>query len=214
MTEKILFDLGVNRIIPGFTYLVEAVERIVQRGNENYILTKEIYPGVADKYRTSVKGVSEAIRRTIKSSKCSSLTASDIIAQAVSRVTKGSELILKGEWTKSEDDFILNNLNALPKDLAHEPILRGRSIIAIRHRIKYHQGPKKVEKILKSPLPVSGVTLGQILKIHGRKCEVVYIHPEGLFYQVIFANGIIETINRHEYGQTPYISWLSRKFWA
>lgn len=64
------------------------------------------------------------------------------------------------------------------------------------------------------------VVIGQVLLVNGRKCEVIYIHPEGLFYIVQFTNGIRETINRWEFkkvlkNRKIYIPWTDGLFrWA
>ena len=64
--ERVLLDLGVPCHINGYNYLITAISLVV--GNADLInsITKELYPAVAEKYKTTPSRVERAVRHAIE----------------------------------------------------------------------------------------------------------------------------------------------------
>lgn len=63
--EDALLAMGVPAGILGFNYIVDAVEIFGERGT-NISITKELYPAVAEKNRTTPSRVERAIRHAFE----------------------------------------------------------------------------------------------------------------------------------------------------
>jgi len=59
-----LLSYGLSPSLKGFNYIIEAVEYI--SNNEDYQITKDVYPSVAIKYHTSSNRVERAIRHSVE----------------------------------------------------------------------------------------------------------------------------------------------------
>lgn len=66
-TREILFKIGVPVGTKGFEYIVEAVENLI--ANPDISMTKELYPRIAQKYKTTPSAVEKAIRYAFKNLK-------------------------------------------------------------------------------------------------------------------------------------------------
>lgn len=62
-----LIKKGVKPHIKGFKYIYEAIEML--KLNDEFKLTKYVYPKIAEKYNTTWSRVERAIRNAIKTSK-------------------------------------------------------------------------------------------------------------------------------------------------
>ena len=226
--KNTLMDLGVDSSRIGFEYLSDAIEIVLSHaGASNLSLDREVYDKIAVKYSVSIAGVKSGIDYAMPKK---GITTPGLAMLEVGKRLgyPANEIPVKCSvpWTPEQDKIILDNPGWSINTLLAMPEFKGKGSKSVARRKKalfgkatelrprktHFENAKNERGLPRPPLPVSGVTLGQILKIHGKRCEVIYIHPENLFYQVRFKNGIRETINRHEYGQTPFISWLSKNF--
>ncbi len=66
MITETLRELGVPAHIKGYTYIRESIKRVVKDPELLGQITKELYPGVADKYKTTPSRVERAIRHAIE----------------------------------------------------------------------------------------------------------------------------------------------------
>ncbi len=66
MITETLRELGVPAHIKGYTYIRESIKRVVREPELLGQITKELYPGVADKYKTTPSRVERAIRHAIE----------------------------------------------------------------------------------------------------------------------------------------------------
>ena len=64
-TKDLIKVLGIMPKVKGYYYINDAVEIIKERGEEPLLITKDIYPEVAQKYGTSPECVERAIRTSI-----------------------------------------------------------------------------------------------------------------------------------------------------
>ncbi len=62
---KLLHEMGIPPHFKGFTYLRDAVILCENDGYVGGVLTKELYPALATKYKTTVGGVEAAIRNAV-----------------------------------------------------------------------------------------------------------------------------------------------------
>lgn len=65
--ERLLRSLGASGRLVGFKYTVFIVERISEYADENYWLTKCIYPEAARRFNVSSTSVERAVRKVIES---------------------------------------------------------------------------------------------------------------------------------------------------
>lgn len=232
MKEKIkaeLIKIGIETKYTGFTYLADAIEIVMKHiGGDKVILGQDVYPHIAQKYYITDVQAASTISNALARSKKTKLTKTlDTIIEVMLRLGVPREQIpLQSlrSWTAEQDKIIRNNPNLSSKELLeiYKDKFDGRNrkdLNSRRHKLmhsdknsdahfsKYtisydnHKRPATVK---------SGVYIGQELKLYGHRCKVIYIHPRDLFYQVQFTNGVIETINKHEYGRQPYIAWLCK----
>lgn len=64
-TKDLIKVLGIMPRVKGYFYINEAVEIIRRKGEAPLLITKDIYPEVAQKYETSTECVERAIRTSI-----------------------------------------------------------------------------------------------------------------------------------------------------
>jgi hypothetical protein len=220
-----LINLGVNPSRIGFEYLTDVINVVLSRaGTKNISLASEVYPKVAKKYHVTAVGINTSIEYALGPI---GLTLTATIVTVAGKLGYPPHMVpirYSAPWTAEQDKIIIDNPKCGVKRLSEMPEFKGKSKTnisrrkrkllgtdgAIRPRKVHFDNAKEAPKKQYPRAPVPNVTIGQRLKILGRRCKVVYIHPEGLFYQVIFANGIRETVNRSEFNKMPYISWLSK----
>ena len=65
-TTKILHELGVPSHIKGYLYIREGIMMLYERPEVIGGITKELYPGIASKFNTTVSRVERAIRHAIE----------------------------------------------------------------------------------------------------------------------------------------------------
>lgn len=220
-----LINLGVNPQRIGFEYLTDVTQIILSKvGSKALSMDREVYPVVAKKYSVSVSAVKSAIENIIGSLGFTTTSIVLDIAIKLGFEPRAIPIRCCTPWTPELDKIILNHpkwgttkLNSMPefKGKGQRTIRKRRQELLgiqsdIRPRKTHYQNAKDEQQLIRPSIPKPNVTIGQELTILGRRCKVVYIHPEGLFYQVIFANGIRETVNRSEFNKSPYISWLSK----
>lgn len=220
-----LINLGVNPSRIGFEYIADVTQIILSKVDSKALsMDREVYPVVAKKYSVSVSAVKSAIENII--GRLGFTTTSIVLDIAIKLGFEPRAIPIRccTPWTPELDKIILNHpkwgttkLNSMPefKGKGQRTIQKRRQELLgiqsdIRPRKVHFDNAKEAPKKQYPRAPVPNVTIGQTLKIHGRRCKVIYIHPKGLFYQVIFANGIRETVNRYEFNKSPYISWLSK----
>ena len=63
--KELIKVLGIMPRVKGYFYINEAVEIIRRKGEEPLLITKDIYPEIAQKYETSTECVERAIRTSI-----------------------------------------------------------------------------------------------------------------------------------------------------
>lgn len=69
IVQEALVEQGISTSRVGFAYLTEAILYQHSKGEERFFITKELYPYLADKFKTvSVGSVERAIRSAIISS--------------------------------------------------------------------------------------------------------------------------------------------------
>ena len=69
IVQKALVEQGINTSRLGFHYLTEAILYQYSKGDERFFITKDLYPYLADKFKSiSVGSVERAIRSAIVSS--------------------------------------------------------------------------------------------------------------------------------------------------
>lgn len=66
MIRRILKELGIPSRILGHSYLVSALELMVEEPSLLYVITKQLYPRVAETHNTTASRVERAIRHAIE----------------------------------------------------------------------------------------------------------------------------------------------------
>lgn len=64
-TKDLVKALGIMPKVKGYYYIIDAVEIIRKNPGEPLLITKDIYPVIALKYRTSIECVERVIRTAI-----------------------------------------------------------------------------------------------------------------------------------------------------
>ncbi len=59
--SNLLIDIGFKPIHNGFLYLLTAIESTLSMGNEQFCITKDIYPSLAKRYRTAPNCIERCI---------------------------------------------------------------------------------------------------------------------------------------------------------
>lgn len=66
--EKILFELGLPEHLKGYRYSICAIRTAIE--NPGILVTRELYPAIAEKYSTTPSKVERAIRNAIETAWC------------------------------------------------------------------------------------------------------------------------------------------------
>lgn len=78
--SSILKQLGIRTKFTGFNYLKTAISLCYENPNEyTHMITKRLYPAVAETYRVNTTAVERAIRNAISGIRCSDMTKEKII---------------------------------------------------------------------------------------------------------------------------------------
>ena len=63
--RRMLTDLGIYSKTKGFFFLIEAIEIYINSNEEQLKITENVYPTIAEKFRTTPSNVERSIRYTI-----------------------------------------------------------------------------------------------------------------------------------------------------
>lgn len=65
VTTELVKELGIPANWNGYNYIIKAIEMVVENPNTNMMVTKEIYPDIAEEYKTTSSRVERGIRYEI-----------------------------------------------------------------------------------------------------------------------------------------------------
>ena len=108
--SELLLKLGVPANILGFKYMKEAVSLVYQNPNLIRHITNELYPGIAQKYNTTISRVERAIRNSVR---LTFVCANNKLLEDYfghikknSKVTNSKFIITVAEILKNEDEKV------------------------------------------------------------------------------------------------------------